>query len=110
MYGVIMVYDITNRKSFQHLNEWNRIIDEYGRDNYLHKMIIGNKSNHNMNNVSIVSYDEAKSLATRLFSYYPIHCVQASAKNVDKAIKQFAKQIYDEDKNSEERIIFPFYG
>lgn len=40
--GIIIVYDITNRNSFKHLESWMRSVDAYCHKN-VNKIIIGNK-------------------------------------------------------------------
>ena len=40
--GVMLVYDITNSKSFDNLENWLRRIKEHGKAN-VEKMILGNK-------------------------------------------------------------------
>ena len=41
--GILVVYDITNRKSFENLNSWLIEIEKNGNKN-VYKLLIGNKS------------------------------------------------------------------
>ena len=41
--GILVVYDITNRESFEHLNSWLIEIEKNGNKN-VYKLLIGNKS------------------------------------------------------------------
>jgi Ras-related protein Rab-8A len=53
IHGAIIVYDITDRKSFQHLNHWVKELREYAEDSVA-IIIVGNKcDNENGRKVSI---------------------------------------------------------
>ena len=41
--GILVVYDITNKESFEHLNSWLIEIEKNGNKN-VYKLLIGNKS------------------------------------------------------------------
>ena len=41
--GILVVYDITNRESFEHLNSWLIEIEKNGNKN-VYKLLIGNKN------------------------------------------------------------------
>ena len=41
--GILVVYDITNRESFEHLNSWLIEIEKNGNKN-VYKLLIGNKA------------------------------------------------------------------
>jgi small GTP-binding protein len=40
--GVILVYDVSNRKSFQNIKTWISAINEHASDNVI-KVLVGNK-------------------------------------------------------------------
>merc|ERR1719421_2186022 len=42
-HGIIVVYDITNRQSFDNVQRWLTEIDKYAREN-VNKLLVGNKS------------------------------------------------------------------
>jgi len=42
-HGIIVVYDITNRESFDNVKRWLKEIDKYAREN-VNKLLVGNKS------------------------------------------------------------------
>jgi Ras-related protein Rab-1A len=41
-HGIIVVYDITNRESFNNVKRWLKEIDKYAREN-VNKLLVGNK-------------------------------------------------------------------
>eukprot|EP00477_Mikrocytos_mackini_P001274 GAHX01001362.1.p1 GENE.GAHX01001362.1~~GAHX01001362.1.p1 ORF type:complete len:218 (-),score=39.58 GAHX01001362.1:38-649(-) len=79
---IIIVYDITNKSSFQNIENWRKEIDKYvSADNY-QLLIVGNKKD--LENDRKVEYEEAKSLASELECDF----IETSAKegiNVDSA-------------------------
>ena len=42
-HGIIVVYDVTNRMSFDNVTRWLTEIDKYAREN-VNKLLVGNKS------------------------------------------------------------------
>lgn len=40
---MMLIYDVTNRESFNNINRWMKDISKYGDSNVI-KMLIGNKS------------------------------------------------------------------
>jgi small GTP-binding protein len=72
--GCFLVYDVTNRSSFDDLSMWIYDVKEYGpRDIVL--FLVGNKAD--LESERVVSFEEADSLA----KYYKIDYIEASAKN-----------------------------
>lgn len=53
--GIMLVYDVTCRKSFEHIERWMLNIDKLA-SNGVEKILIGNKQD--MDESRIVSYDE----------------------------------------------------
>jgi len=41
--GIVLVYDVTNKKSFEHLNLWLREIETYSTNEDVVKLLVGNK-------------------------------------------------------------------
>jgi Ras-related protein Rab-1A len=39
--GIIMVYDVTNRESFEHIRNWVKEVDRFADDHC--KLLVGNK-------------------------------------------------------------------
>lgn len=89
--GVLLVYDITKRASFDHMGEW---LYEAKRHIEPHKAVfclIGCKCD--MENLREVSYEEAKQFA----DFYKLGFSETSAKtirNVEKVFTQVAQEIY----------------
>ena len=82
MHGVIVVYDITNRNSFDSVRSWMSEIKKY---NLLNKSIIlvGNKTD--MGSKRAVSIREGQSLAEQ----YGIHFLETSAKENTNIVMVF---------------------
>ena len=88
-HGILVVYDITDRESFENIKTWMQEIEKYTQDNVI-LILVGNKCD--MNEKREVRYEEGQNLAR----YYKINFIETSAKNaqnIDKAFTQLAKQI-----------------
>ncbi|KAL3884345.1 hypothetical protein ACJMK2_024492 [Sinanodonta woodiana] len=87
--GIMLVYDITNEKSFENIRNWIRNIEEHAsRD--VEKMILGNKCD--MNDRRQVSKERGEQLAIE----HGIKFMETSAKasiNVDEAFFTLARDI-----------------
>jgi Ras-related protein Rab-1A len=89
VHGVVLVYDITDRKSFQDLNIWLHETDKYCHENVI-KIIIGNKTD--IEEKRMVSYKEGKDLANDLGMIF----IETSAKtlqNVEDVFVQLVNEI-----------------
>ena len=87
--GIIIVYDITNAKSFEDVKKWLRSIEENSGDDVV-TVIIGNKSD--MESLRSVSIEDAKALAKQTKSGF----LETSAKNnvnIDEAFILLASAI-----------------
>jgi len=60
--GIIIIYDVTNRRSFDDINYWFNDVNCYVSD--ISILLIGNKSD--MEKERVVSYDEGKNKANQL--------------------------------------------
>ncbi|OMJ94949.1 hypothetical protein SteCoe_1810 [Stentor coeruleus] len=88
-HGIIVVYDITDRNSFENINSWFGEIEKYASEN-VNKIIIGNKSD--LETKRAVMKDEAQELATKL----SVQFMETSAKssnNVAEAFTTMAQEI-----------------
>jgi len=88
-HGIIVVYDVTDKESFNNVKHWMNEIDKYAADS-VNKLLIGNKCD--LSTKKIVSYDEAKELADSL----GVNFMETSAKNahnVEQAFVAMAGQI-----------------
>ena len=91
--GVVLVYDITSRASFQGIDKW---ISEISGDSTTLKpmILIGNKAD--METGRVISVQEGEDLAKKYGE--GIHFYETSCKtgdNVDKAISDLVNQIYN---------------
>eukprot|EP00405_Crypthecodinium_cohnii_P032854 CAMPEP_0206523488 /NCGR_PEP_ID=MMETSP0324_2-20121206/67646_1 /ASSEMBLY_ACC=CAM_ASM_000836 /TAXON_ID=2866 /ORGANISM="Crypthecodinium cohnii, Strain Seligo" /LENGTH=364 /DNA_ID=CAMNT_0054017929 /DNA_START=169 /DNA_END=1264 /DNA_ORIENTATION=+ len=87
--GIIIVYDVTDKESFNNVKHWMQEIDKYASES-VNKLLIGNKCD--LSSKKVVSYDEAKELADSL----GVQFMETSAKNahnVEQAFKAMAGDI-----------------
>ncbi|PIK46587.1 putative GTPase-like isoform X1 [Apostichopus japonicus] len=87
--GIMLVYDITNQKSFDNIRNWIRNIEEHASAD-VEKMILGNKCD--MDDKRQVSKEKGEKLAIE----YGIKFMETSAKasiNVEEAFVTLARDI-----------------
>eukprot|EP00914_Ancora_sagittata_P029735 GHVO01058953.1.p1 GENE.GHVO01058953.1~~GHVO01058953.1.p1 ORF type:complete len:222 (+),score=35.97 GHVO01058953.1:46-666(+) len=87
--GIMLVYDITNEKSFYNIRTWIRNIEEHA-SNDVEKMILGNKCD--MNDRRQVSKEKGEALAVE----YGVKFLETSAKasiNVEEGFISLARDI-----------------
>ncbi|XP_033726380.1 ras-related protein Rab-8A [Ylistrum balloti] len=87
--GIMLVYDITNEKSFENIRNWIRNIEEHASQD-VEKMILGNKCD--MNDKRMVSKERGEQLAIE----HGIKFMETSAKasiNVEDAFFTLARDI-----------------
>lgn len=87
--GIMLVYDVTNEKSFDNIKNWIRNIEEHAT-NDVEKMILGNKCD--IQDRRQVSRERGEQLAIE----YNIKFMETSAKsslNVEEAFFKLAKDI-----------------
>jgi len=87
--GILLVYDVTDEKSFANIRNWIRNIEQHASDN-VNKMLVGNKCD--MQDKRVVEADRGKALADE----YNIKFIETSAKssiNVENAFITLAKDI-----------------
>ena len=88
-HGIIIVYDVTDRESFNNVKHWIEEINKYAADG-VKKLLVGNKSD--LQSKKVVSFDEARELADSL----GIGFMETSAKNshnVEQAFHLMANEI-----------------
>ena len=88
-HGFIVVYDVTDNESFQHIKDWLHEIDKYACED-VNKLIFGNKSD--LTAKRAVSTEEGKAFADSL----GIEFLETSAKtasNVEEAFLNITNQI-----------------
>ncbi|CAO3676675.1 unnamed protein product [Rhizopus stolonifer] len=90
-HGIIVVYDVTDEDSFQHVKQWMQEIDRYAAEG-VNKLLVGNKSD--LTDKKAVSTEQANEFAESI----KIPLLETSAKdatNVEQAFLTMAKQIKD---------------
>ncbi|KIP01953.1 hypothetical protein PHLGIDRAFT_96527 [Phlebiopsis gigantea 11061_1 CR5-6] len=91
-HGVILVYDVANRESFDALPKWYSELETYVSPKVV-KMVVGNKVDKEYSRQ--VTYSEGQHFATRMNSLF----FEASAKTavgVEDAFKQLVRQVVAE--------------
>jgi len=95
--GILLVYDVTDEKSFLNIRNWIRNIEQHAAE-MVNKMLIGNKCD--LADKRAVDTDKGKALAEE----YGISFLETSAKNsinVETAFislaKDIKKKIIDQD-------------
>ena len=87
--GIIMVYDVTNQESFDHVNEWLNEVNRYASEGTC-KLLVGNKSDKV--NEKVVDYDTAAAYASELDITF-LESSAKSAKNVEEAFMTMASEL-----------------
>lgn len=90
--GIIVVYDTTDRDSFNNVNNWVKEVNRYASESTV-KLLLGNKSDKTAERA--VPTEEAKALATSL----NMHFIEASARNgtnVEEAFVTVAKALAEQ--------------
>jgi len=88
-HGIIIVYDVTDKESFNNVKHWIQEINKYAADG-VQKLMVGNKCD--LQSKKVVSYDEAKEFADS----EGIQFMETSAKNshnVEEAFRKMAGEI-----------------
>lgn len=88
-HGIIVVYDVTEPESFDHVRQWLHEIDRYANEN-VNKLLVGNKSD--LTTRKAVDYQTAKAFADEI----GIPFLETSAKNatnVEQAFMTMAAEI-----------------
>lgn len=103
--GAILVYDITNKSSFDNLDRWvNELLDARGS---IPLLIVGNKIDLRAKQKDTIETNEGLEKTNQIASKYnlPVDFIETSAltgKNVDAAFQKISKMIL---KNMEQKTI-----
>jgi len=95
--GIMLVYDITNPKSFDNIAKWLRNIDEHASED-VEKMLLGNKCD--MADKRMVSKERGEQIARE----HSIRFLETSAKaniNIDKSFYDLAEAILEKMPNKD---------
>ncbi|KAM3132207.1 hypothetical protein pb186bvf_015667 [Paramecium bursaria] len=90
-HGIIIVYDITDRESFESVKQWMQEIDKYAMEDVV-RMLVGNKSD--LEEKRAVSFEEGEALAKQL----KLQFMETSAKNatnIEQAFISIAKNVLE---------------
>ncbi|XP_039974050.1 ras-related protein Rab-42b [Xiphias gladius] len=91
--GGLLVFDVTNRASFDHIKEWHAEVCERVQPHKVLFVLVGQKSDRDALGERVVSREEAEKLARQLGMPY----VEASAKtgqNVRESFELLTRRIY----------------
>ncbi|XP_066539238.1 ras-related protein Rab-39B-like [Hoplias malabaricus] len=91
--GALLVFDIGNRASFEHLREWHTEVCEHVRPHSVLFVLVGHKSDRAAEGERAVSREEAETLATQFGALY----VEASAKsghNIQVPFELLTRRVY----------------
>ena len=95
--GILLVYDITDKNTFQNIRSWMAQITQHA-DSNVNKILIGNKCDLHLRRA--VTYAEGEALARE----YKIPFFETSAMtdiNVDQAFMQIAREVKDRIENED---------
>jgi len=88
-HGIIVVYDVTNQKSYDDIEKWLKEIDTFAGQ-HVQKLLVGNKCD--LVNDRVIPVEQGKALADKLGIPF-IETSAKSATNVDAAFEQMAADI-----------------
>lgn len=94
-HGWVIMYDITDRVSFSHINLWLEQIEQFGDHEHTVKYIVGNKCD--LDDRRVVSTDEGKAFATA----HQLEFFETSAKTstgVSECFMCMGSDIFTKDK------------
>ena len=88
--GSLLIYDITNKKSFENLEKWISDIKTNGDDN-ISIILVGNKSD--LENKRVISMEEGKKKA-KLYKFAFMETSALNGNNIEKAFNELIMDVY----------------
>jgi len=85
--GIIVVYDVTHKESFEHVREWLQEVEKYANDSTV-KLLVGNKSDRQDR---VVTTEEGQALADEL----GVPFIETSARSADNVEQAFTRMAGD---------------
>lgn len=86
---MILVYDVTNRETFDKLRVWFQELDTYSTDDAV-KIVVGNKTD--VNHQRAVSIEEAKELAEMHNAMF-VECSAKTSTGVNHLFYELAQKV-----------------
>ena len=100
--GALLIFDVTNKESFERINFWMNELNEKKKLNELRLLLIGNKID--LVNKRIIDKEEAENFAkNNNLSYYETSALKNI--NINNIIIDIAKQCLNNIKRNDENII-----
>ena len=91
-HGIIIVYDVTNKESFDNVRQWMQEIEKFAADSVI-KLLVGNKCD--LEEKREVAFDEGQELAKQ----FNVPFLEVSAKNSTNIEETFTKMAGDIQKS-----------
>ena len=91
--GALLVYDITNKKSFDNLDKWISDLKING-DEKISIVLLGNKSD--LESQRVISTEEGKNKA-ELFKFAFMETSALNGSNIEKAFDELIKEVYKDN-------------